>query len=104
MKRREIVYAPEFEEDIYKLFDFIVARTNTQTALNYISRIETFCNGLELASERGTLRNDIRTGLRIIGFERRAVVAFTVEEYRVVVLRFFSGGKNWEAIEWKTAL
>ena len=39
-------------------------------------------------------------GLRIVGFERRGVVAFTVEEGRVVILRFFSGRQNWEAVDW----
>ena len=59
-----------------------------------------FGNGLDLASERGTLRNDVREGLRIVGFERRGVVAFTVEEDRVMILRFFSGRQNWEAVDW----
>jgi toxin ParE1/3/4 len=100
MKEREVVFSPEAETDLTNLFDFIATRSNDQTALNYILRIEDFCNGLDLASERGTLRNDVRKGLRIIGFERRLVIAFTVEEDRVVILRLFSGGQNWEAVEW----
>ena len=100
MNRREVVYTPEVEADLNHLFDYIAARANDQTALNYISRIEAFCNGLDLASERGTLRNEIREGLRIVGFERRGVVAFTVEADRVVILRFFSGGQDWEAVDW----
>ena len=101
MIRREVVYAPEVEDDLNKLFDYIASRSNDQTALNYISRIEAFCDGLDLASERGSLRNDIREGLRVVGFERRGVVAFTVEDDRVVILRFFSGRQNWEAVDWE---
>lgn len=100
MNRREVVYSPEVEDDLNELFDFIAMRSNDQIALNYISRIEAFCEGLDLAPERGTLRNDIREGLRIVGFERRGVVAFTVEEDRVVILRFFSGRQNWETVDW----
>jgi toxin ParE1/3/4 len=100
MKQREVFYSPEVETDLSNLFDYIAARSNDQTALNFISRIEEFCDGLGLPSERGTLRDDIRNGLRIIGFERRSVIAFAVEEDRVVILRFFSGGRNWEALEW----
>ena len=48
---------------------------------------------------RGTLRDDIRPDLRIVGFERRLTLAFMVEEERVVFLRVFSGGQNWEAPE-----
>ncbi len=69
MNRREVVYSPEVEDDLTQLFDYIAGWSNDQTALNYISRIEAFCDGLDLASERGTLRNDIRAGLRIVGFE-----------------------------------
>jgi toxin ParE1/3/4 len=100
MKKREVVYSPEFEDDLNKLFDFISVRSNDQTALNYTFRIEEFCAGLDLASERGTLRDDLRKGLRVVGFERRGVIAFTVEQDRVVILRFFSGAQNWEAMEW----
>jgi toxin ParE1/3/4 len=98
VKRRDVVFSPE--ADLTDLFDFIAQRSHVETALNYISRIEQFCESLDVASERGTLRNDIRDGLRIVGFERRLVVAFVVEESRVVILLFFSGGQNWEAVEW----
>jgi toxin ParE1/3/4 len=52
------------------------------------------------ASERGRRRDDIRPGLRIIGFERRVTVAFAVEEERVVILRIFYGGRDWE-VDWR---
>jgi toxin ParE1/3/4 len=100
MKQREVVFSPEAETDLTNLFDFIAVRSSDQTALNYILRIEEFCNGLDLASERGTLRDDIRKGLRVVGFERRLVIAFTCDEDRVVILRMFSSGQNWEAVEW----
>jgi len=58
--------------------------------------VRAFCERLDYASERGTRRDDIRPGLRIIGFEGRVTVAFMVEAERVVVLRLFDGGANWE--------
>ena len=48
--------------------------------------------GFSTASERGAT-----TGLRIIGFERRLTVAFTVNDDAVVIQRVFSGGQNWGA-------
>lgn len=50
---------------------------------------------MDIASERGTRRDDIRPGLRTIGFERRVVIAFHVSARRVEILRFFYGGRNW---------
>ena len=64
--------------------------------MSYIERLEAWCLGFDLASERGHARNDIRPGLRIVGFERRVIVAFTVDEDRVVFLRVFYGGQDWE--------
>ena len=48
------------------------------------------------AFERGHRRDDVRPGLRIIGFERRVTVAFTVSETHVVILRRFYSGWDWE--------
>ncbi len=100
MKQRDVVFSPEAESDLIDLFDFIAMRADIQTAQNYVSRIETFCMELDLASERGILRDDVRKGLRILGFERRLTVAFTVERDRVTILRFFTAGQNWEASGW----
>ncbi|MDX8442297.1 type II toxin-antitoxin system RelE/ParE family toxin [Mesorhizobium australafricanum] len=61
----------------------------------YDSRIRAFCERLEHGSERGTRRDDVWPGLRVVGFERRITLAFVVEPERVVILRLFYGGANW---------
>ncbi len=71
MKQREVVFSPEAIDDLSRLYDWIASDAGSTVALRYIERIETFCMGLELASERGVLREDIRHGLRVVGFERR---------------------------------
>lgn len=35
-------------------------------------------------------------GLRVVGFERRVTVTFTVESDQVVIFRVFYGGANWD--------
>ena len=64
--------------------------------MRYLNRLEDYCNNLDLASERGQLRDDIRPGLRVVGFERRVAIALLVDAERVVVLRLFYGGQDWE--------
>lgn len=64
-------------------------------ALSYIERLEAYCTGFETAGERGQRRNDIRAGLRIVGFERRVAIAFTVSNTEVTILRLYYGGQNW---------
>lgn len=65
-----------------------------QIAISYIDRIEAYCLGFELASERGHRRDDISPDLRIVGFERRVAIAFAVDDDRVTILRLFYGGQN----------
>lgn len=78
------------------MYDWIADEASPVVALAYLERVEAFCPRLSIGSERGHLRADIRTGLRIIGFERRLTIAFVVDEGRVTVLRVFARGRNWE--------
>lgn len=96
MKERRVVLAPETVEDLNELYDWIAVQASPEVAMAYLERVEAFCQRLSLGSERGHLRNDVRPGLRITGFERRLTIAFTVEEETVTVLRVFTAGRNWE--------
>ena len=51
---------------------------------------------LAIGSERGHRRDDIRPGLRILGFERRLTLAFVVTDDQVTILRIFGAGRDWE--------
>lgn len=95
MKRRRVEISEEARRDLFTLYDWIADAGIPDTALAYVERIEVFCKKLDVASERGSLCDDIRPGLRVIGFERSASIAFIVEENRVVVLRVFYGGRSW---------
>ncbi|GLU28325.1 hypothetical protein Brsp01_35580 [Brucella sp. NBRC 12950] len=78
------------------LYDWIAERASPDTALGYIDRLESYIRGFDYASERGTLRNDIREGLRTVWFERRVTIAFNVTAQEVIVLGLFYGGQNWQ--------
>jgi len=96
VKARIVVFAPEAHQDLRDLYDWIAGVATPGVALAYIERIETFCRGLPHAAERGRNRDDIRQGLRIVGFKRRAAIAFAVNETAVTILRVFHGGRDWE--------
>ena len=96
MRRRGVVFAPEARDDLLRLYESIAKAAGVSVALAYIERMETYCLGFDIASERGHTRDDIRAGLRIVGFERRVTVAFSVEDARLTILRVLYGGQNWE--------
>ena len=95
MKGREVVFTPEAQRDLQQLHDWIAERAGDEVALGYIQRLESYCLGLTIASQRGRRRNDLHPGLRIVGFERRVAIAFFVEPDVVVISRLHYGGKNW---------
>ena len=92
---RRVVYAPEAEVDLLMLYDDVADAASSLVAMGYLNRVEAWLARFSTASERGTRRDDIRPGLRTIGFERRITVAFTVSGDEVVIQRVFYGGQNW---------
>jgi toxin ParE1/3/4 len=92
MKRREVVFAPEAREDVLALFDWIAAGVGADAALKYVERFERYCFIVRACVGTG------RKGLRIVGFERRIAIAFTVDEGRVTLLRVFRRGRDWESL------
>jgi toxin ParE1/3/4 len=95
VRRRRVFLAPEARDDLLGIYDAIAIAASPAVALSYVERLEAWCHGFDLASERGHARDDIKPGLRIAGFERRIVAAFTVDEDRITFLRLFRGGQNW---------
>ena len=93
MKRR-VVYSPEAREDLNNLFDYIAERTSADAALAYTLRIKSWCDSLADFAERGTQRDDLWPGLRIIGFEKRVAVAFHVTADTVTIDRILYGGRD----------
>jgi toxin ParE1/3/4 len=89
-----VVFSPEASEDLLGLYDYISARSGGVQALRYIERIERWCEGLRRFPERGVVRDDIRSGVRVMGFERRVTIAFRVLPDTVTILRILYGGRD----------
>ncbi|WP_248306925.1 hypothetical protein [Bosea sp. AAP35] len=45
---------------------------------------------------RGTARNDLAPGLRIIGLEARVTIAFRIDDTAVIIERVLYGGRDLE--------
>jgi len=97
MKARRLVYAPTAQSDLVEIHAFVASASSDEIASRYIDRIEAYCATFDLAAARGAPRDDLLPGLRIVGFERRITIAFTLDdEDAVTFLRFFYGGQDWE--------
>ena len=97
--KHKIIFQDLALRDLRSLYLFIRDSQNSPlTAIKYISRIKTQCEKLSQFPHRGTRRDDLREGLRIIGFERRVSIAFTVNDDTVRIARIFYGGRDVDAL------
>lgn len=85
---------PEAEDDLAALYAYISDNGSPDIARGYVLRIKAFLGGFDTFPERGTRRDDIRPGLRIVGFERRVNVAFMVEGDEVIFTNILYGGRQ----------
>lgn len=97
MKYR-VVFSPEAQEDLAALYRYIAQAASPTIAARYIDAIVSHCEGFHSFPHRGTRRDDIRPGLRVTNYKKRAVIAFAVAAKEVAILGVFYGGRNYEAL------
>lgn len=85
---------PEAEDDLAAIYTYIRDNASPAIARGYVLRIQAFLRGFDTFPERGTPRDDIRPGLRIVGFERRVTIAFVVEGDQVIFSNILYGGRQ----------
>lgn len=80
-----------------RLHRYIADRAGEGIADGYVERTATFCQGLSTFFLRGKARDGLLPGLRTVGFERRATIAFMVTTDAVIIEGAFYGGQDFEA-------
>ena len=96
MTRYEVVFTPEAEEQLAELYRYIEENATAAIALNYTNSVVEYCEALATFPLRGTRRDDVRPGLRTIGYKRRTEIAYTVDDGRVSIIGIFHGGRDYE--------
>ena len=93
-----IVFSPEADAQLVGIYRYIAREASPDVAERFTGDIVDYCEAFETFPERGTQRDDLRPGLRSVGFHRRVTIAFTVEEDIVTIIGVFYGGQDFEAI------
>ncbi len=91
-----VVFSASAEADLFAIYDYIAERASAEIALRFVERIETYCHGFADMPERDMRRDDLRPGLRTVGFRRRATILFEVDHVagRVVIHGIYYAGRS----------
>jgi toxin ParE1/3/4 len=92
-----VIFTPRAERQIDSLHEYITGKASESRVDAYIARIVAFCTKLGTFSLRGQQRDDLLSGLRTTGFERRVTIAFVVTTDAVLIEGVFYGGQDFEA-------
>ncbi|QJE74631.1 type II toxin-antitoxin system RelE/ParE family toxin [Aerophototrophica crusticola] len=92
-----VAFTPTAERHLDNLHRYIATRSGEAIADGYVGRIIGFCQSLATFPDRGIRRDDIVPGLRVVGFERRVSISFTLEGDLVLVQGVFYGGRQVRA-------
>jgi plasmid stabilization system protein ParE len=93
----EVIFDRAARQDLNDIFDYVAARAGSVTAERFTTKLHEHCVKLEHMPERGTRRDELRRGLRTIGYRRRATILFEVDHERsqVIILGVYYGGRNY---------
>ena len=95
MTIRPVIFTRRAEADLARQFEYLLPRAGEETSRQFIVRIIDHCDTFETYPIRGMSRDDIRQGLRIVGYRRPASIAFTVTDDTVIIMRIFMRGMNF---------
>ena len=93
----KVIFRPQAEAELLALYRYIAEASSLGIAGDYIERIETACMSLATFPNRGTKRDDLAPGLRMIAFERRVTVAYRVLKTHVEIVTIAYGGRDFES-------
>jgi toxin ParE1/3/4 len=99
MKRLPVVLREEAVSDLFEIYRYIAEQSGfPEQAWRFVQRIQARCERIGDVPLGGRTRDDLSPGLRIVPFERSAVIAYLVEDDAVRVTNIFYGGRDYEAL------
>ncbi len=92
-----IRFHPLVARDLDAITQWILDYAGPDSAARKLAEIEATITALKDTPHKGSLRDEIATGLRAIPAGRKAVIAFTVDddESEVLIYAITYGGADW---------
>jgi toxin ParE1/3/4 len=98
VKRLTVCLRPEAFQDLKDIYDWVASQSGyPQIAEKLVNRIFDRCESLGDFPMKGRARDDLQPSVRILPFERIAVIAYHILAGEVEVINIFYGGRDYEA-------
>ncbi len=99
MERFAVVFRPQALSDVEAIFLYVLEVSGSvETASAFTDRIFARCQRIGNAPRGGVAREDLGPGIRLVPFERRAVILYRLEAETVVIVDIFYGGRDYAAL------
>jgi len=86
-------------DDIEQIALFVADRSQSlKTALDFTDRIELQCQKIGDAPYGGVRKESLGKGLRMVPFEKSAVIFYKIEDETVWIINVFYGGRDYDAL------
>ena len=89
-------FSPAAEDDLAEIQDYLAARFSQRNANRFCSGHSARVPFSGPRPRRGTARDDVEPGIRIVGFQRRVSIVFKVNGDEVIVLGVYYGGRGFD--------
>ncbi|MBO0140604.1 type II toxin-antitoxin system RelE/ParE family toxin [Agrobacterium sp. Ap1] len=93
----DVVFSPRAIRDLDEIFRYLASEMGVAAARGYVGKIRNYCAGFATFPHRGMRRDDIRPGIRMVGYRYKATIAFDIEKQTVTILRIYHRGRDIDA-------
>ncbi|WP_114390224.1 type II toxin-antitoxin system RelE/ParE family toxin [Notoacmeibacter marinus] len=99
MKRLPVFLAPTAEDDLATIGHLIIDNgADPLVAVRYLQRIRARCRTIGDSPRGGVERSDLGEGIRLVPFERSAVILYRIEDDQVLIETVIYGGRDYAAL------
>lgn len=99
MRRAKVRFRAQALDDLREIFRFVLSLSQSaETARGYVGRIRARCEMIGDAPHGGVRRDDLVAGLRMVPFERSAIILYQVEDGTVLISNIFYGRRDYAAL------
>jgi toxin ParE1/3/4 len=92
-----VVFTPEADRQLESIRAYVASHAGFDIAIGFATSTHDACMRLRFSPFRGTARDELRPGLRTVGFRRRVTTDFKVLDREVKAIGVFYGGQDMEA-------